>query len=177
MLTHYARYWKASSLALEPRLSSHWIASIAFLGSVVSLPVPTSCFPSLDPSSSHSSKSELVYNPSSPPLSSLIENTLPSVLSKESLAKALHSNSAPLVKHCVSLALSKCLNKFEEVRQSFQHVERVLEEDAEFGQWSHRRIEYEKEMKRRVPNFHAIVQFSWSGKGGLSIVDVMQIMG
>ena len=138
---------------------------MAFLGTVVSLPVPTSCFSSLDPSSSLSSATELAYNPSPPSLSSLLENTLPSVLSKESLAKALHNNSVPLVKHCVCLTISKCLNKFEEVRQSFQHVERILEEDAEFGQWSRRRIEYEKEMKRRVPNFHAIVQLSFHVSG------------
>ena len=39
-----AGYWPSAGLALEPRLSSKWLANIAFFGAVVSLPVPTASF-------------------------------------------------------------------------------------------------------------------------------------
>ncbi|KDQ65157.1 hypothetical protein JAAARDRAFT_75487 [Jaapia argillacea MUCL 33604] len=145
-----APYWPMAALTLEPRLSSKWIANIAFFGSVVSLPVPSSTF--FLPNST-------LYQPSPPPLSSILENILPSVNIKSHLTKGLQSNSG-LVRHCTALALSKCLIKYAEVLGVFGQVETALQEDGVDGQWGRRRAEVEREVRRRVPDFQVVVAFS-----------------
>lgn len=75
------------------------------------------------------------------------------------MSKGLQSSSS-LVQHCTALALAKCLGKYVNVIRAFQHVQKVLEEDEEDGQWSKRRREVEREVRRRVPEFQVIVGFS-----------------
>ncbi|KAH7907124.1 ribosome 60S biogenesis N-terminal-domain-containing protein [Hygrophoropsis aurantiaca] len=145
-----ASYWSGAALTLEPRLSSKWIANIAFFGSVISLSVPSTSF--LIPGSD-------LYHPSPPPLSNILENVFPSVNIKAHFSKGLQSTSA-LVQHCTALALTKCLTKFSEVVRSFRLVEVALEENEEDGQWCKRRRELENEARRRVPDFQVIVAFS-----------------
>ncbi|KAI0637561.1 ribosome 60S biogenesis N-terminal-domain-containing protein [Trametes polyzona] len=148
-------YWSSAGLALEPRLSSKWLANIAFFGSVVSLPVPTSSF--FLPESGSSSSS--LYQPSPPPLSTIIENILPTAHIKTHLSRGLQASS-PLVQHASALALAKCLLKYDQVVRAFQEVERALEEDEEEGLWGRRRREVEREVRKRVPDFQVVVGFS-----------------
>ncbi|KAG5635154.1 hypothetical protein H0H81_012205 [Sphagnurus paluster] len=143
-------YWTAAALTLEPRLSSKWIANIAFFGSVISLPVPLSSFYLPDTT---------LYQPAPPPLSHIIENILPSVNTKAHFSKGLQSTSG-LVQHCTAIALSKCLAKFEEVIAIFRAIETALEENEADGQWCKRRRDIEREARRRVPDFQVIVAFS-----------------
>lgn len=138
---------------MEPRLSSKWIANIAFFGSVASLPVPLSSF-YLSQSSSVS-----LYHPRPPPLQTIVDNILPTANIKTHLSRGLQSPSA-LVQHCTALALAKCLTKYDAVITAFKTVERALEEDEETGQWSRRRREVEREVRRHVPDFQVIVGFS-----------------
>ncbi|KAG6856484.1 hypothetical protein H0H87_003952 [Tephrocybe sp. NHM501043] len=158
-----AGYWSNAALTLEPRLSSKWIANISFFGSVLSLPVPsssfylnltsaipTTSFPSLHPSG--------MYNPTPPPLSTIIENVFPSVSTKALFTKGF-STSAGLVQHCTAVALCKCLAKYEAVVDRFREVEEKLGE-GEDGQWGRRRREVEREIRKRVPDFMVIVAFS-----------------
>lgn len=144
-----AAYWPAAALTLEPRLSSKWIANISFFGSVISLPVPVSSF--------HLPNSTL-YQPTPPPLNTILENILPSVGIKSHLSKGLQSPSG-LVQHCAALALVKCLTKYDKVISAFQAVEEALQENAE-GQWAQRRRDVEREVRRRVPDFQVVVAFS-----------------
>jgi nucleolar pre-ribosomal-associated protein 1 len=143
-------YWSGAALTLEPRLSSKWIANVSFFGSVILLPVPSSSF--LLPGST-------LFQPSPPPLPTMLENILPSVNTKNNMSKGLQSAS-PLVQHCTALALAKCLSKYAEVLNIFHDVQSVLEEDEEDGQWCKRRKEIEREVRRRVPEFQVIVGFS-----------------
>ncbi|KAG5640903.1 hypothetical protein DXG03_006683 [Asterophora parasitica] len=143
-------YWTAAALTLEPRLSSKWIANIAFFGSVLSLPVPTSSF--YLPNS-------MLYSPTPPPLSSIIENILPSVNTKAHFSKGLQSPSG-LVQHCAAIALAKCLAKYEQTISVFRTIEHTLEENEADGQWCKRRRDIEREARRRVPEFQVIVAFS-----------------
>ncbi|KZT20563.1 hypothetical protein NEOLEDRAFT_1140540 [Neolentinus lepideus HHB14362 ss-1] len=145
-----AVYWPAAALTLEPRLTSKWIANIAFFGSVISLSVPVSSF---------QLPNSTLYHPSPPPLNSVIENILPSVGIKAHLSKGLQSPSA-LVQHCAALALVKCLRKYDEVVTTFRKVEEALQENEEDGQWARRRKEVEREVRRRVPDFQVVVAFS-----------------
>ncbi|KAJ8490078.1 hypothetical protein ONZ51_g2525 [Trametes cubensis] len=150
-----AGYWSSAGFALEPRLSSKWLANIAFFGAVVSLPVPTSSF--FLPESGSSSAS--LYQPTPPPLSTIIDNILPTAHIKIHLSRGLQAPS-PLVQHVTALTLAKCLSKYEQVVRAFQEVERALEEDEEEGLWARRRREVEREVRKRVPDFQVIVGFS-----------------
>ncbi|KAG9316606.1 ribosome 60S biogenesis N-terminal-domain-containing protein [Chiua virens] len=147
-----AGYWSAASLTLEPRLSSKWIANIAFAGQVISQPIPVASF--------HLSGSDELYNPTPPPLSIIMGNLLPSVGTKTLFTKGLQAASTAIVQHCTALVLAKCLRKLADVVRVFETLEAALEEDEEEGQWSRRRREVEKEARRRVPEFQVIVAFS-----------------
>ena len=143
-------YWSAASLTLEPRLSSKWIANIAFFGNVISLPIPEASF--LLPRSS-------LYLPSPPPLSAFLENVLPSVNTKAHFSRGIMSTS-PLVQHCTAMALAKCLLKYSEVLKIMHKIEGELEEGESSGQWKKRRNELEFEARRRVPDFQVVIALS-----------------
>ncbi|KAL7281927.1 hypothetical protein ACG7TL_003394 [Trametes sanguinea] len=149
-----AGFWSSAGFALEPRLSSKWLANIAFFGAVVSLPVPTSSFFLSEGGSGSAS----LYQPSPPPLSTILDNILPTAHIKTHISRGLQATS-PLVQHVTALTLAKCLLKFEQVNKAFQEVERALEEDED-GLWARRRREVEREVRRRVPDFQVIVGFS-----------------
>ncbi|KAG6905791.1 hypothetical protein DXG01_000716 [Tephrocybe rancida] len=151
-----AGYWSGAALTLDPRLSSKWIANISFFGSVLSMPIPSPSFYLRDSTQ---------HQPTPPPLSSIIENILPSVNTKSLFSRGLHSPSG-LVQHCTALALAKCLAKFERVIVAFEEVEAALEEQGDEGQWGKRRRDLEREVRKRVPDFQVIVAFSQQQKVG-----------
>ena len=145
-----SRYWSSASLTLEPRLSSKWIANIAFFGNAISLPVPEESF--FLPGGS-------LYLPTPPPLPAFLENTFPSVNTKVHFSRGILSAS-PLVQHCTAQALAKCLSKYLEVLKIMRKIEIELEEGESNGQWKNRRNELEIEARRRVPDFQVIIAFS-----------------
>lgn len=138
------------ALTLEPRLSSKWITNIAVFGNIISLPIPTISF------SMHNST---LYQPTPPPLSTILENILPSVGTKNNFSKGLQS-PAGLVQHCSALALSRCLVKYQLVDAQFRRVSEALQESETEGQWARRRRELEREVRRSVPDFQVVVAFS-----------------
>lgn len=124
--------------------------------------------PQPSPSSASSLTSQL-YHPTPPPLSAILENIIPSVALKTHFSRGLQSVS-PLVQHCTALALTKCLMKYDQVLEWFKKVEAALEEDEGAGtgfgiddsavgggQWSRRRKEVEREIRKRVPEFQVVV--------------------
>lgn len=155
-------------MSLEPRLSTRWIINAAFLGHVVSLPVPAACFSILDskaPSTSTAKTVPISYLPYPPPLNVIIESIAPSVFSRETLVKGLNAHSEPLVVHCTALALAKIIAKYERVIEAFQKVEDTLEEAGpglgqNQGLWTKRRLELETLVRKRLPEFHTIVTLS-----------------
>ncbi|KAF8208911.1 ribosome 60S biogenesis N-terminal-domain-containing protein [Mycena galopus ATCC 62051] len=149
-----AGYWSAAGLTLEPRLSSKWIANIAFFGSVLSLPIPAGSFLSAD---------GVLYQSTPPPLAVVLENILPSVNTKAHFSRGLQQPSG-LVQHCTALALCKCLTKYGRVLQVFQSIEAALEEDKGDGQWGKVRRDLEREIRHRVPEFQVIVAFASAQK-------------
>ncbi|PBK72194.1 hypothetical protein ARMSODRAFT_932579 [Armillaria solidipes] len=157
-----AGYWSAASLTLEPRLSSRWITNIALFGSIISLPIPVSCFILSE------SADGVLYQPSPPPLSIILENIFPSVNTKVHFTKGLQQASRSLVQHCTALALSKCLIKYRDVTKHFRMIADALEEGEADGQWSKRCRELEKEARKRVPEFQVIVGYSQRTTGQLA---------
>jgi nucleolar pre-ribosomal-associated protein 1 len=111
------------------------------------------------PASSFYLPNTQLYQPTPPPLSTVVENILPSVNTKNNLSKGLQSPSG-LVQHCTALALSKCLAKYGSVLEHFHRIACALEEDEEEGQWYKRCRELEREVRRRVPEFQVVVAFS-----------------
>lgn len=148
------------ALTLEPRLSTKWITNIAFLGNVISLPIPETTF----------YLSNRSYNPTPPPLSTILENILPSTNTKKNLSRGLQSSSG-LVQHCTALALSKCLTKFQRVMEKFREIALALGEDDD-GQWLKRCSEVETEVRKRLPEFMVVVAFCQQMKQGSSLVHV-----
>ncbi|KAG6331073.1 hypothetical protein ID866_8017 [Astraeus odoratus] len=146
-----AGYWSTAALTFEPRLSSKWIANIAFAGQVLSQAVPSCSFLMLGTTE---------HNPTPPPLSVILSNVLPAVGTKAYFTKGLQAGVAGLVQHCTALTLVKCLRKLGEVVHAFKMVSVALEEDEDEGQWCRRRKEVEREARRRVPEFQVIVAFS-----------------
>ncbi|KAF4602702.1 hypothetical protein EYR40_005919 [Pleurotus pulmonarius] len=168
-----AGFWPTSGLTLEPRLSSRWITNIAFTGSVVSLAVPEQSFVMQQSSSNAVALgAHIMYHPTPPPLNTIMENIIPSLLaSKANFTKILLGGpgSKPLVQHCVALVLVKCLDKLDRVLRVWRQVEVALGEpqhlggfdevpsDESTGQWGLRRQEILREARKRLPDFQVIM--------------------
>ncbi|KAG8812996.1 hypothetical protein FRC17_001713, partial [Serendipita sp. 399] len=144
-------YWASSGLTMEPRLSSRWLTSTAWLADIISLPVPIHTFVA------GGASSNLEYNTDPPPLSSALDNILPPVWSRVSITKGLQSTSH-LVQHHTATCLARCLEKYDAVRQSYEAVALALEEERS-GNWTSRVRELEAELRKRVPTFEVIVGF------------------
>ena len=138
-------------MTLEPRLSTKWIANIAFFGTIISLPVPKLTFylPNTN-----------LYDPTPPPLQIILSNIVPSHVSPRNLfTKGLLSSSG-LAQHCTALTLVKCLQKYASVLKNLEQVESALEvKGTGVGLWGKRRREVEKEVRKRVPEFQVILGF------------------
>lgn len=100
-------YLPSSGITLEPRLSSRWLINVAFLGAAISLPVPFESFylPVMQNVANSSSQARQ-FRPNPPPLSTLVENIIPSMSLKTHFSKGLQSGSA-LVQHATAVALAK----------------------------------------------------------------------
>ncbi|KAL5512235.1 hypothetical protein ACEPAG_3520 [Sanghuangporus baumii] len=140
---------------LEPRLSTKWLASMAFYGAIVSLPVPAESFHL----PTRLSKTQSTYRPVPPSLSVVVNNIFPSAILKTHLTKALQSSHA-LLQHTAGLLLAQCLGKYESVQDSFRVVKSALEEDEVEGQWARRLIEIDREIRKRVPEINVVIAFS-----------------
>jgi nucleolar pre-ribosomal-associated protein 1 len=117
-----------------------------------------------------------MYQPTPPPLSTIMENILPSVNTKHHFSKGLQSSSS-LIQHCTALALSKCLLKYQQVRELFLKIADSLQEaesdvfqfldvEEKEGQWRKRLRDMEKEVRRRVPDFQVVLAFSHHSEEG-----------
>ncbi|PVF98589.1 hypothetical protein CPB86DRAFT_704949 [Serendipita vermifera] len=145
-------YWTSSNLSMEPRLSSRWLINVAWMGSIISLPVPTESF--FLPSGPSNNE----YKPIAPPLSTILDNIIPSQWPKTFISKGLQNNSS-LVQRNTALCLAQVLEKYAIALEHLKLAEKTLEEEADSGNWASRRRELEREMRKRVPNFEVIVAF------------------
>ncbi|KAL0948883.1 hypothetical protein HGRIS_008999 [Hohenbuehelia grisea] len=180
-----AGYWSSSGISIEPRLSIKWITNMALVGTIISLPVPESSFcfqSSLDANTAgqYDPSRTVQYSPVPPPLSTILDNILPSHLhTKLNLSKALSTSSSttPLMQHCAAQTLLKALMKLEAVLNVWSKVEASLGESADDGfeyvlenpaaaegtkdgLWVSRRREIIREIRKRLPDFQVIVAFT-----------------
>ncbi|KAH7334663.1 ribosome 60S biogenesis N-terminal-domain-containing protein [Rhizoctonia solani] len=148
-------------LNLEPRLSTRWITSIGFIAAVVKAEVPTESFYVDTPANTIadlSSTSKRTYQANPPPLASIIENILPSVLTRAWLTKGLLAKPAPsgeqssipastgtLVQHTTIRLITQCLLKLSNVLEAFPPG------------WAERAAEVVDAVRKRVPELGVVV--------------------
>lgn len=152
-----AGYWPHSALSLEPRLDARWIATMAFIGRVIALPLPPrSKFNQLAPRGTDASSMPPRALP--PAVNIIVESVLPSPMTKAHLSKGLqHAN--PLVQHVTALALARGLQKLSSVQRLFADIAAELDEETD-GPWTTRSRELEAECRRRVPEVPVIIAFA-----------------
>lgn len=153
-------YWAHSALSLEPRLDARWIATMAYVGRVISLPLPDrSTFNQPGPRGVDASNMPPRATP--PAVLTIIESVLPSPLTKSHLSKGLqHANA--LVQHVTALALARALQKLDEVQALFNSIAAEVDEElpSSEGAWAACSRELEAECRRRVPEVPVIIAFA-----------------
>lgn len=152
-----AGYWPHSALALDPRLDARWIATMAYVGRVISLPLP-SRDKFNQPAPRGTSASAMPPRAAPPAVTTVIESVLPSPMTKQHLTKGL-SHSSHLVQHVTALALARGLQKLSAVQVLYDSIANELDETAE-GAWRAGARELEAECRRRVPEVSVLIEFA-----------------
>ncbi|KIY45257.1 hypothetical protein FISHEDRAFT_49590 [Fistulina hepatica ATCC 64428] len=148
-------YWSSAGLTTEPRPSSKWLTNVAFMGTVLSLAVPSLTF-RLDIETS----GQTLYKPSPPPLQSVVANIVPTGAQiKLHLTKGLQHSSS-LVQHATAVLLVRCLSKYEAVQSAFSEVARALGEHTQTERWTNCKTDLAREMRKRLPDYQVILAFS-----------------
>lgn len=152
-----AGYWPNSALALDPRLDARWIATMAYVGRVISLPLPPR-EKFNQPPPRGTSASSMPPRAAPPAVSTVIESVLPSPMTKQHLTKGL-SHTSHLVQHVTALALARGLQKLSAVQALYDSIANELDETAE-GAWRAGARELEAECRRRVPEVSVLIEFA-----------------
>ncbi|OCF45143.1 hypothetical protein I317_00945 [Kwoniella heveanensis CBS 569] len=156
-----AGYWAHSALSLEPRLNARWIATMSYVGRIISLPAPSiSTFRQpvphgLDPSGAP-------FRAQPPAVSTMIESILPSPLTKSHLMKGLQHTDA-LVQHVTAITLARGLQKLAIVQELLKLIEKEVGLEPSTSQenlWTRRRRELELEVRKRIPELSVIIAFA-----------------
>lgn len=159
-------YWPHSGLSVDPKLSAKWIATISFVGKIVSLPMPNkrTFYIQLQLQSTAESAEgivdEVIPKSQPPPLTNMIESIFPSPLLKAHLSKGL-LDSIGLIQHLSALTLIRSLQKFATVQNFFQRVITDAGDDLGISDpWNQRLRELNWEARKRVPEVAVIIAFA-----------------
>ncbi|PKI82968.1 hypothetical protein MVES_002812 [Malassezia vespertilionis] len=130
------------TLSLEPRCNSAWLGTMAFVGRVLGLRIPT-----LDASPPNTP----------PPMATILGNTAPEVLLR-ALGRGLkHSNA--LVQYYACLVMARTVQRAASFRTLAEHTAQTLEED-EHGAWQSTLASLELEWRKRYPPVDALTQLA-----------------
>ena len=154
------RYWAHSALAVDPKLSVRWMATMAFIGSVISLPPPSmSTFRVPAP---RGSEAIMPFRSEPPAASTIIESILPSPLHKNHLTKGLQ-HPDHLVRHMTAITLARGLQKLQVVQKLLGDIAAEVDDGpstSKESSWSKVRRELEFEARRRIPDVIIIINFA-----------------
>ncbi|KAG8727300.1 hypothetical protein FRC11_013544, partial [Ceratobasidium sp. 423] len=147
-------------LHLEPRLSTRWITSVGFVAAVVKAEIPVDSFYVDTPTNALASSStpSKAYRSDPPPLTAIIENIVPNVLTRAWLTKGLPTKPTPsgeqnttlastgtLVQHTTVRLITQCLLKLSNVLEAFPPG------------WGERAAEVVDVVRKRVPELGVVV--------------------
>nr|ODN91496.1 hypothetical protein L204_05480 [Cryptococcus depauperatus CBS 7855] len=153
-------YWPYSALSLEPQLSTRWVATMAYVGRIVSLPPPDlNTF--RQPALTGSDRSLSPFRLEPPQTAIIVESILPAPLTKSHLMKGLQ-HTYHLVQHMTALVLSYALIKLSKVLEVFRYIEMELYGANSFGDnsWAKGIRALEVEIRKRMPELGVIVAFA-----------------
>ncbi|BEJ10826.1 hypothetical protein CspHIS471_0102480 [Cutaneotrichosporon sp. HIS471] len=152
-----AGYWSYSALALDPRLDARWIATMAYVGRVISLPLPAR-EKFNQPAPRGTSASSMPPRAAPPAVTTVVESVLPSPMTKQHVMKGLQ-HSSHLIQHVTALALARGLQKLSTVQALYASIADELGENSE-GAWRAGARELEAECRRRVPEVSTLIEFA-----------------
>ncbi|KAF9289666.1 hypothetical protein BGZ68_008857 [Mortierella alpina] len=112
-------YWQKANLQMEPRLSARWLANMTLLHKITEIPVPNLYLQHTGLFASHP-----------PPVSTIIENILPTAANRTILSKGLQ-HSSMLVRYFTIVELAAAFQKTEQVIAVMQSAVRTLANDEE----------------------------------------------
>ncbi|KAF8937027.1 hypothetical protein BGZ58_003361 [Dissophora ornata] len=112
-------FWQKASMQMEPRLSARWLANMTFLHKITEIPVPNLYLQNTGLFASHP-----------PPVSTVIENILPSAVNRAILSKGLQHPSM-LVRYFTIIELAAAFQKTEQVIAVMQSAVKTLAGDEE----------------------------------------------
>lgn len=153
-------YWAHSALAVDPKLDVRWMATMTFIGRIISLPPPDrSTFRLPAP---RGSGTVMPYKSEPPAISTIIESILLSPMHKNHLTRGLQHPDA-LVRHMTAVTLARGLQKLQVVQDLLRDIERDIAaggDSSKEGPWSKARRELEFEARRRVPEVLVVITFA-----------------
>ncbi|KAF9207962.1 hypothetical protein BGZ49_010158 [Haplosporangium sp. Z 27] len=112
-------FWQKASMQMEPRLSARWLANMTLLHKITEIPVPNLYLQHTGLFASHP-----------PPVSTIIENILPSCVNRAILSKGLQ-HSSMLVRYFTIVELAAAFQKTEQVLNVMQSAVKALATDEE----------------------------------------------
>ncbi|KAG0099120.1 hypothetical protein BGZ93_009097 [Podila epicladia] len=112
-------FWQKASVQMEPRLSARWLANMTLLHKITEIPVPNLYLQHTGLFASHP-----------PPVSTVIENILPTPANRTILSKGLQ-HSSMLVRYFTIVEIAAAFQKTEQVIAIMQSAVRTLASDVE----------------------------------------------
>ncbi|KAF9361204.1 hypothetical protein BGX26_005028 [Mortierella sp. AD094] len=112
-------FWQKAGMQMEPRLSARWLANMTLLHKITEIPVPNLYLQHTGLFASHP-----------PPVSTIIENILPTVVNRTILSKGLQ-HSSMLVRYFTIVELAAVFQKTEQVIDVMQSAVKALASDEE----------------------------------------------
>ncbi|KAF9187447.1 hypothetical protein BGZ51_001294 [Haplosporangium sp. Z 767] len=112
-------FWQKANMQLEPRLSARWLANMTLLHKVTEIPVPNLYLQHTGLFASHP-----------PPMSTIIENILPTAANRTILSKGLQHTSM-LVRYFTIVELAAAFQKTEQVIAVMQLAVKTLTSEEE----------------------------------------------
>ncbi|KAJ3356740.1 nucleolar pre-ribosomal-associated protein 1 [Entophlyctis luteolus] len=159
-------YWSQTTLSFEPRLSKKWMSNMALAANIIGLPIP-SIGSQLGPGRTKHFALEPDTILAPPSVRTLVENILPSALTKVAMSRALQ-HSSRTVRHITAFVLGRALEKMGRISAEIRVVCQQLKISSIVGennrQSDHSLVEWEDlndevvvEIKKRIPEIQIIL--------------------
>lgn len=152
-------FWTRFAPSLEPRLSSRWVASVAFATAVVGAPVPRAFLDSISAAKSAPAARKKTQTPN---WSLLLDTALmPAALGKVWLSKALQqSQTSPLVSYLACnfllVGMTKCAKIIDLTVQTAKELEQAGNPAASEA-WFASAARLQKDASERIPDLQILV--------------------